>query len=279
MNSADASGYAHQYLNAAGLRTHYLEAGNSSDPTVILIHGGGAGADAWSNWRHLLSVFGEDFHVIAVDMPGFGDTDKPDPEAYAYSQPARNQHLAAFIETLACGPVHLVGNSMGGATALGVAVDRPELVDRLVLMGSAGLNAELSPALRPIVEYDFTPQGMRRLIAALTADGFLIDEALVDYRLQRSLDPATRAAYGAIMAWVRAQGGLFFDDSFIRRVRAPTLVINGKQDRVVPLANAYRFLELIDNSRGYIIPHCGHWAMVEAAEEFANVVRLFLTSR
>ena len=120
--------------------------------------------------------------------------------------------------------------SPGSISALGVAATRPELVRRLVLMGSAGLNAELSPALMPIVQYDFTPAGMRKLIAALTADGFEIDDDLVEYRHARSIDPATRAAYGATMGWIKAQGGLFYVDDFIRRVSVPTLVVNGKLD-------------------------------------------------
>jgi len=215
--------------------------------------------------------------VIAIEMPGFGQTAKPDPATYDYSQPSRNLHLAAFIEALAPGTaVNLVGNSMGGSTALGVAVERPELVRRLVLMGSAGLNSEITPALLPVIQYDFTLDGMRRLIGALTGAGFVVDEQLVEYRHRLSIEPATRTAYQHIMGWIRAQGGLCYPDDYIRRVRAPTLVVNGKDDVVVPLANAWRFLELIENSWGYLIPHCGHWAMLEAADDFARTTRAFL---
>lgn len=279
MNAPNLSGAQSRFVEAAGLNTHYFEAGSSDAPTVILIHGGGAGADAFGNWRATIPMLATGFHVIAMDMPGFGETDKPDPADFAYSQDMRNDHLTAFIEALGGGPVHLVGNSMGGCTAMGVAATRPELVDRLVLMGSAGLNAELSPALMPIVQYDFTPEGMRKLIAALTADGFVIDETLVDYRHSRSVEPATRAAYAATMGWIKQQGGLFYDEDFIRQVRAPTLVVNGTLDLVVPLANAYRFLELIENSWGYVIPHCGHWAMIEQPGDFIAATRAFLERR
>lgn len=267
------------YIDAAGVRTHYLRAGDPDLPTTVLIHGGGAGADARGNWSTVIPLLSDDFHVIAYDMPGFGDTDKPDPARFDYSQGARNRHLAAFVEALGRGPVNLVGNSMGGATSLGLAVDRPDLVSRLVLMGSAGLNAELSPALMPIINYDFTPDGMRALINALTGDGFVTDEELVRYRHERSCDESTRSAYGAIMTWIKEQGGLFYDDDYIRRVEAPTLIVNGKQDLVVPLENAYRFLELIDNSWAYIIAHCGHWAMLEATDDFVWSTRAFLLGR
>lgn len=272
----DAEAFTSRTVEAGGFETHYLEAGNPDAPTVVLIHGGGAGADARCNWRGTIPALADTFHVVALDMLGFGDTAKPDPAGFEYTQAARNAHLAAFLETLAVGPAHLVGNSMGGATAIGVAVERPELVQRMVLMGSAGLNAELSPALMPIVQYDFTPEGMRKLIAALTADGFEVDEALVAYRHERSCEPATRAAYGATMGWIREQGGLFYDEAYIRQVRAPTLVVNGREDLVVPLANAFHFIELIDNAWGYVIPHCGHWAMVEASDDFVRATREFL---
>src|SRR5690606_34670482 len=93
MNSGD------KFIQAAGVRTHYLEAG-SGDP-VILIHGGGAGADARGNWQHLLPIFASaGFRAIAVDMMGFGQNDKPDPSSFVYSQQARVDHLAAFIDAL-----------------------------------------------------------------------------------------------------------------------------------------------------------------------------------
>ena len=262
------------YVDAGELRTHYLEAGDREAPPVVLIHGGGAGADSISNWSQTIPTLAVDRRVIAVDMLGFGRTAKP--EGFVYSQPARTRHLRDFLHALGMQRVALVGNSMGGATALGVAMDEPALVDRLVLMGSAGLNAELSASLQPIVFYDYTLEGMRRLIGALTSTRFRVDEALIRARFERSIEPDTRRAYTATMEWIRDQGGLFYAEDAIARVKTPALVVNGKDDQVVPLRNAYRFLELLENSWGHLIPHCGHWAMLEAPGEFAAVTRHFL---
>jgi 2-hydroxy-6-oxo-6-(2'-aminophenyl)hexa-2,4-dienoate hydrolase len=146
-------------------------------------------------------------------------------------------------------------------------------------MGSAGLNAAITPSLEPIVFYDYTLEGMRRLIAALTSPRFRASEELIRARHARSIDPDTRRAYTATMEWIRRQGGLFYAEDEIRRVKTPVLVVNGKDDQVVPLANAYRFLELLENSWGHLIPHCGHWAMLEASQEFAAVTRHFLEAR
>lgn len=260
--------------DAGGISTHYLEAG--SGPPLILIHGGGAGADSRSNWLATISVFASRFRVIAMDMVGFGDTAKPDFTVFTYSQQARIEHLRSFLDALDIRRASFIGNSMGGATALGFASENPERVERLILMGSAGLNTELHPDLMPIINYDFTREGMLRLIRALTNENFQPSPDLIDYRLKNSLKPDTRAAYAATMKWIRDQGGLFYDPDFIARVACPTMVVNGKNDKVVPLSNAYRFLELIPNSWGFIIPHCGHWAMVERPNEFARASLNFL---
>src|SRR3546814_17374070 len=102
-------------------------------------------------------------------MLGFGDTAKPNGD-FVYSQRARTNHLIAALDALALGPAVLVGNSMGVATAIGVAVDRPDLVRKLVLMGRAGLVSRLAPALAPLLNYDFTREGMVCLVAALPPD-------------------------------------------------------------------------------------------------------------
>jgi 2-hydroxy-6-oxo-6-(2'-aminophenyl)hexa-2,4-dienoate hydrolase len=266
-----------RYVDAGGVRTHYLEAGNADKPTVLLIHGGGAGADSIGNWRHTIPQLAADFRIVAMDMLGFGRTAKP--ESLVYSQGARNKHLADFLAALNLPRIPIVGNSMGGATALGLAMEHPERVERLVLMGSAGLNAEITESLKPIVFYDYTPQGMERLIKALTGARFKISPDLVTLRHQLSVDPDTRRAYTAAMGWIREQGGLFYPEEAIAKVQTPTLVINGKDDLVVPMANAYKFLQLLKNSWGYFIPHCGHWAMLEAPEEFATVTRNFLQAK
>jgi len=264
------------FIDVDGIRTHYLACGDESLPAVVLIHGGGAGASSRGNWSHLLPVFSQNYRTLAVDMVGFGETDKPDPAEYSYSQDNRVKHLAGVIEYLNIGPAPLIGNSMGGATALGVAMVKPELVSALVLMGSAGLNTELSPALRPILNYDFTVEGMRRLVDGLTGSRYQCDEAIIHSRHEDSLRPDAKTAYGSIMAWIGQQGGLFYPEEDIARVTTQTLVVNGKEDLVVPLTCAYKFLELLENSRGYLIPHVGHWVMIEAPDEFAEVVNRFL---
>jgi pimeloyl-ACP methyl ester carboxylesterase len=119
---------------------------------------------------------------------------------------------------------------------------------------------------------------MRRIIASLANANFRVDEDLIQYRYQLSIDPGVRTGYSAFMRWIEEQRGLHRPAEFLARLKHQTLVVHGKQDRVVPLASAYRLLELIDNSRGYIMPHCGHWAMMEYPEVFSRVTLDFLLS-
>ena len=265
---------ASRYIDVNGINTHYYEAG--AGEALILLHGGGAGADSFGNWRGCMAGFAEHFRVHAVDMVGFGFTGKPDPSEYSYTQQARNEHIIAVIETLGLAPVSLVGNSMGGCTSMGVAVERPDLVDKLVLMGSAGVRAPITEELKAIMNYDYTTDGMVRIIRGLTNPDFVFDDELVNYRHGLSIREDTKQAYNAVMGWIREQGGLYYEDDYMARIGHKTLVVNGKLDKVVPLGSAYRLLELIEHSWGYIIPACGHWAMIEKPEQFTAASLSFL---
>lgn len=267
-----------KFVDVGGIRTHYLESG--SGPVLVLIHGGGSGADAFGNWKSCIPLYARHFRTLAVDMVGFGKTDKPDPGGYAYTQENRNIHIAGFIEAVAKGAVSIIGNSMGGATALGVAMRRPDLVSKLVLMGSAGIKGAEPPgaALKAIVEYDFTEEGMRRLVKALAGSRFKADDETIRYRHCLSIDPPTRAALVAINAETK-RGGLLYDENEVRKVKTPTLVVNGKEDQISTLSRAMKFLELLDNSWGYIVPHCGHWVMIESPEDFCAETTRFILAQ
>ena len=263
-----------RFIDAAGIRTRALELGTGAP--VLLLHGGGAGADSWGNWKGVMPELAKRFRVIAVDLVGFGKTDKPDPASFAYSQPARNDHIIAAIEALGLERASLVGNSMGGGTSLGVAMKRPDLVDKLVLMGSAGLTTKLNDAVRTILSFAPSRENMEKMIRVLTHDDFAIDPAMVEHRLALVGSPGTMPAYGATMKWIGEQGGLFYPEEDIRKVKHKTLVIAGKNDKVVTPDVNWRFAELLENSWLHMIPHCGHWAMIERPREFCEVTGWFL---
>ena len=267
------------YVTVEGVRTHYLEAG--SGPVLILIHGGGSGADAWGNWSDCLPAYASNFKVIAVDMPGFGESERPDPARFDYGQSMRNRHMAGFIEMIGGGSaVDVIGNSMGGATALGVTIERPELVRKLVLMGAAGLDvSNPDPAAKKaLASYDYTPEGMRTLIGFLAGSGFEISDEMVNYRHELTMRPGGRQAMAAIHNCLK-HDPMTYSPERIAGVSCPTLVVGGKEDQVAVLARTYGYLDLIPNSWGFILPHVGHWVMIEAPEAFVAVTQAFLTGR
>jgi 2-hydroxy-6-oxo-6-(2'-aminophenyl)hexa-2,4-dienoate hydrolase len=262
------------FVDAGGIKTHYFEEGDGAP--LILVHGGGAGADSWGNWRQSVPLLARGRRVIAVDMVGFGKTDKPNPAQFEYSQPARNRHLTAFIEAMKLKKVSLIGNSMGGATSLGVCMNRPELVDKLVLMGSAGLNTEINESIRVILGFTPSRENMTKLIQVLTGPDFKVDPEMVEYRFNLTQQPGMMEAYGATMKWVGQQGGLFYQESEIAKVKHKTLIVGGKEDKIVPPPVALKFFELLENSWIHLIPHTGHWAMMERPAEFTQVTSWFL---
>ena len=267
------SAYESQFVDAGGIRTHYIQSGEGEP--LVLVHGGGPGADSYGNWYSCLPEFAKNFNTTAVDMLGFGKTDKPDPEGFAYTQDARTEHMINFLDTLGNRPVNIIGNSMGGLTSLCVAQKRPDLIKRLVLMGAAGINMQKPVALAPLLNYNGTLDAMREVVATLTYGNFKVGDDLLNYRVKLSTQPETLKAQAATMKWIGERGGLYVDEEIIRGVRHTTLLVGGKNDPIVTTEQMFRFLELIDDARLYMLPHCGHWAMMEYPREFVKITTDF----
>ncbi len=267
--------FSSHIVRTGAFNTRYIEAG-AGDP-LVLIHGGGPGADCIGNWSDCIPYFAEKYRVLAYDMVGFGGSDSPDPATFEYSMAARAQQLNDFMDALGIsGQASVIGNSMGGATALGAIMVRPELVRNLVLMGSAGLTRSLPPAAGKLMHYDFTLDGMRQVAVALAYPGFALSEERIRYRYDLTLDEKVRRGTEATQKWVKDNGGLFYEEDLIAAIKTRTLVLHGKNDPVVPLEIAYKFLDLLENSYGAILPQCGHWAMLEHPEIFCRICLGFL---
>lgn len=117
-----------------GIRTNYHDLGEG--PPVLLIHGSGPGVTAWANWRLTMPELAKRFRVIAPDMVGFGETERP--AGHHYSMQSWLAHLLGLLDALEIEQAHIVGNSFGGGLALALAIEAPQRVGKLVLMGSAG---------------------------------------------------------------------------------------------------------------------------------------------
>jgi 2-hydroxymuconate-semialdehyde hydrolase len=267
---------AGDYIEAGGHRTHYHEAG--SGDTLLFIHGSGPGVTAWANWRLALPVFARGFHVLAPDVLGFGYSDRP--AGITYGKDVWVAHLIAFLDAKGVGKCHIVGNSMGGGLALALAVRRPDLVDRLVLMGSSGLPFPITPGLDAVWGYEPGREAMRTLIADYFAyDRSIATDNLVELRYAASIQPGFHESYSRMFPPPRQNGvnDLATPVDDIRRIAAPVLLIHGREDKVIPLAASYELFALLPNAQLHVFGHCGHWTQIERMTEFNATVESFLT--
>jgi 4,5:9,10-diseco-3-hydroxy-5,9,17-trioxoandrosta-1(10),2-diene-4-oate hydrolase len=267
----------------SGLRLHYHEAGEGNPETVILLHGGGPGASAWSNFSRNIAVLAKQFHVIAPDQPGFGRSDKPieHPQYFTHSATA----LAGLCEQLGLGRVHLVGNSLGGGTAVRFALDHPEHAGKLVLMGPGGVSINLfapdpTEGVKNLGRFAVKPtrESLETFLRTMVYDQTLITDELIDERLANASTPESLAAMQAMgrsFAGADFEQGMLWREGY--RLRQPVLLIWGREDRVNPLDGALVALKTIPRAQLHVFPRCGHWAQVEKFDEFNRLVADFLT--
>lgn len=259
---------------AAGIRTNYLDAGEGAP--VVLVHGSGPGVSAYANWRLTIPRLASSFRVLAPDMVGFGFTERPEPITYHLDTWVGQ--LIGFLDALGLDRVSIVGNSFGGGLALRVAARHPERVDRLVLMGSAGVRFELTEGLDAVWGYQPSVPAMRRLLDIFAFDRTLVSDELAEVRYRASVEPGVHESYAQMFPaprqrWVDA---LATPDDELAALRHPTLVVHGREDAVIPLSNAVHLLHTIPDCRLHVFGRCGHWTQIEHAQEFADLVAGFL---
>ena len=267
-----------QSVVANGIRTNYLEAGSGSG-TVVLIHGSGPGVTAYSNWRLVLPALGEDFHVLAPDMVGFGYSDRPDDVEYNVQTWA--DQTVGFMDAMGIKKAHLVGNSFGGAIALRIATQHPGRVDQLVLMGSMGVDFPITEGLDTVWGYEGTIDSMRNVLDFFAYSRDLVNEELAQVRYEASVGPGFQEAFSAMFPaprqrWVDAMST---PEAEISKLTHRTLVMHGREDKVIPVSNSYKLEGLIDNADLAVFSHCGHWSMIERTADFNRLVRDFFLGK
>jgi len=259
---------------AAGLRTNYHDMG--SGYPVTLVHGSGPGVSAYANWRLLMPVLASRRRVLAPDMAGFGFTERR--AGTKYSLEAWVAQAIGLLDALDIEQTDLVGNSFGGAVSLTLAIRHPGRVRRLVLMGAAGVEFTITPALDAVWGYTPSFENMRRMMDLFAFDRALVTDELAQLRYQASVRPGFQESYEAMFPaprqrWIAA---LASPEEKIRALAHETLILHGREDQVIPLANSLRLLSLIPRARLHVFGHCGHWTQIEHAARFAQLVENFL---
>ncbi len=261
-------------VDANGVATNYHDAG--SGRPVVLIHGSGPGVTGWANWRTVIPKLAERFRVIAPDMVGFGYTDRPTDARYVLDYWV--DHALGFLDALGIERTHLVGNSFGGALALALAIRAPERIERLVLMGSVGLDFPLTPGLDAVWGYEPAVENMRELVDLFTCDKKFLTDDLVRMRYEASIRPGYQESYSSMFPAPRQDGirALASPEERIAAIEHETLIVHGREDRVIPLESSIRLNRLIVRSQLHVFGQCGHWTQIEHNDRFCRLVGDFL---
>jgi 4,5:9,10-diseco-3-hydroxy-5,9,17-trioxoandrosta-1(10),2-diene-4-oate hydrolase len=278
-----------RFAKAGDITLHYHEAGEPTEVggglPLVMLHGGGPGASAWSNFGPSLSRFAEQFRTLLVDQPGFGESDKPEVEGHFFTFAA--DKLAALLDELGVDKVHLLGNSLGGGTAVRFALKYPKRVGRMILMGPGGLSLNIfapdpTEGIKRLYEFGAPPgpskTKLEAFIRTMVVDQSLVTEELVEDRYASATAPGTAeamASMGASFAKPETyEEGFLWREAY--KLRQPVLLTWGREDRVNPLDGALAALKLIPKASLHVFPNCGHWAQIEAADEFFSVASGYL---
>lgn len=269
-----------RFVNVDGIRIHYQGFGDSARPAMLLIHGYTASAYVWRHCVHALADAG--FFVLAIDLVGFGYSEKP--RWFEYSIDAQARVIERFLDRLGIGRAFIVGSSYGGAVAATLALDYSERVEKLVLV-----DAVINDRLRshPVLRLASLP-GVGEVITPFIADS----RAFMRHRMRGTLGPISqhlitddritnirRPLYAAdghhsLLATSRNwHADRIASDAHL--VSQPTLIVWGEHDTVIPLIDGYKLYHAIGDSRLVIIKNCGHVPQEEASGAFAGILSDF----
>ncbi|MEN0105677.1 MAG: alpha/beta hydrolase, partial [Pseudomonas sp.] len=261
------AGLSNEQVMVGDLSIHYYQGGPADGETLLMIHGFGANKDNWVRFAKFLT---KRYHVIALDLPGFGDSSKPDA---SYDVGTQAERVAAFVQTLGLTKVHVVGNSMGGHIAALYAARHPEQVRSLALFDNAGVTSPKKSEL-----YEMLERGDPNPLVARDAESFakLVDFVFV---VPPSV-PANVRRYMAEQASARsAQNDKVFShlreryiplEPELPKIQAPTLLLWGDKDRVLDVSSIEVMKPLLKQPTVVIMKDCGHVPMIERPEETAG---------
>jgi 4,5:9,10-diseco-3-hydroxy-5,9,17-trioxoandrosta-1(10),2-diene-4-oate hydrolase len=254
-----------------GLNMHWQEEG--SGPPVVLIHGSGPGAGGHANFAGNMPVIAAaGYRVLVPDLMGFGWSDKPDDD---YPLSLFVDTLADFLDALGIRQAVLVGNSLGGAVSIGFALAHPERVSKLVLMAPGGIETR---------ERYFQMDGIQQMVSRFVGAGF--DHATMGDILKLLAFDAKYVTPGMIESRINVYqtqpkavlGRISVPDLTDRlgELAMPILGFWGWEDRFCPATGAEKIVAACPDARMTLYSRCGHWVMIERADDFNREVLHFL---
>ena len=275
-----------KFLQLPKWRIRYHEAGEG-DP-VILLHGSGPGASAWSNFSQNIEVLARKYRVIALDFPGWGRSDEFDPQT-AHRFAVNAEVVVGLMNALDISRAALVGNSMGGIASQMVTALHPGRVTHCVTMGAPAPGGPqpfyqpsgLTEGLRILFEAYRTPseENVRRLVEIMVFDSAFASDALIRQRTENAIanpNHLSNFLKGLATMHIDAVG----QDEIVHALEkspVPALIMHGRDDRVVPVEHSLRTAALMPNASLLVFNRCGHWAQLEHAGRFNALLDGFLS--
>ena len=263
------------------LQLHYNDAGAGAE-TVLMLHGSGPGASGWANFnKNIGPLVAAGYRVILMDCPGWS---KSDPVVCTGSRSDLNARaLKGLLDALGLDRVHIIGNSMGGHSAIAFALANPERIGKLVLMGGGtGGPSQFVPMPTEGIKLlqglyrDPTIENLKKMMNVFVFDTSSLTEELFQARLSNML--SRRDHLENFVKSLAANPKQFPDQGpRLHEISAPALIIWGRDDRFVPMDVGLRLLWGMQNAELHIFNRCGHWAQWEHAEKFNRMVLDFLT--
>ncbi len=248
----------------------------ASNGTAIFIHGSGPGASGWSNFKHNVSAFQQaGYRCIVYDQWGYGKTSKP--QDVDHTLDFFVDGLVSLMNSADVSNAVLVGNSLGGAVALGLALRHPERVEKLILMAPGGIESREDyfsmPGIQAMVKYpmgspEFTKEVLAQLLTQLVYDPVNVDDELVDERWS-TLE--TQNAH--VLATMQIPD---LSDQ-LASIDINTLVFWGTEDRFCPASGTWKILQMKGNVQAELVNYCGHWVMSEYPDLFNERCLSFLS--
>jgi len=262
------------------LQLHYNDCGSGAE-TVVMLHGSGPGASGWANFnRNIEPLVAAGYRVILMDCPGWS---KSDPIVCTGSRSELNARaLKGLLDALGLDKVHIIGNSMGGHSAVAFALANPARVGKLVLMGGGtGGPSQFVPMptegikLIQALYREPTIDNLKKMMAVFVFDSSSLTEELYQARLDNMM--ARKDHLDNFVKSLAANPKQFTDyGPRLGEVTAPALVIWGRDDRFVPMDVGLRLIWGMQNAELHIFNRCGHWAQWEHADKFNRMVLDFL---
>jgi pimeloyl-ACP methyl ester carboxylesterase len=268
---------AQHVVQVNGLNIHYKDTGPKDAPVVLLLHGFGSSLQTWDVWAAKLE---KHYRVIRLDLPGFGLTG-PSP-LHDYSEQNDLATLTHFVDKLGVSSFSIVGHSMGGKMAWSLAAALPDRVKALVLMAPDGFPEDKDigskpyamPSIMGVIKFSLPKFLVRKSIEPAFFDVSALSDSLVDRYYDMLRAPGVRAAI-----LERSNQTIYTDPvPRLKQITAPTLLIWGEQDQMIPRSNAQSYANVLSNSKTVLLPKLGHLVQEEQPEIALTQVVTFLNS-